>query len=101
MSENEQEKIQQKETLLKENVEKGSKLKKWMNIYIENTIAGYESYKKMKLWKKLIFWGCIFVSVIIFAKIIDDPKDFEEFEARIQANEDSWKEEHLELQIEK
>lgn len=55
----------------------------------------------MKLWKKLIFWGCIFVSVIIFAKIIDDPKDFEEFEARIQANEDSWKEEHLELQIEK
>ena len=55
MSENEQEKIQQKETLLIENVKKGSKLKKWLNACIENTIAGYESYKKMKLWKKLLF----------------------------------------------
>ncbi|MGE0630836.1 MAG: hypothetical protein AB7H48_03390 [Parachlamydiales bacterium] len=101
MSENEPKKIQQKETLLKENVEKGSKLKKWLNIYIENTIAGYESYKKMKLWKKLLFWGCFFVSVIIFAKIIDDPEDFEEFEARIQAHEGAWKDEHPELRIEK
>ena len=101
MPDNEQKKIQQKETLLKENVEKGSKLKKWLNTYIENTIAGYESYKKMKLWKKLLFLGCIFVSVIIFAKIVEDPKGFEEFEARIQAHEDAWKEEHPELRIEK
>ena len=101
MSEEEQEKKQQKETLLIENVEKGSKLKKWLNTYIEDTIAGYESYKKMKLWKKLILWGCIFVSVIIFAKIIDDPKDREELEARIQAHEDAWKDEHPELRIEK
>ena len=101
MPDNEQKKIQQKETLFIENVEKGSKLKKWLNTYIENTIAGYESYKKMKLWKKLLFLGCIFVSVIIFAKIVEDSKGFEEFEARIQAHEDAWKEEHPELRIEK
>ena len=53
------------------------------------------------MWKKLLFLGCIFVSVIIFAKIIDDPKDFEEFEARIQAHEDALKAEHPELRIEK